>query len=119
VHCQTPIVFLQRPDVEEKRLEFDNAQAGTLGLEAAFGCLHQIFNLEETISLLTKGWERFKIQKPVIEVGKAACLTLFSPDVEWNFTKEDISSTSKNSMFLGASLKGRVLGTISNNSSTL
>ena len=106
-------------DVEEKRLEFDNAQSGTLGLESAFGSLHQIFSLEETISLLTKGWERFKIQKPEIEVGKAACLTLFSPDEEWNFTKEAISSTSKNSMFLGTSLKGRVLGTISNNSSTL
>ncbi|MEM9362544.1 MAG: dihydroorotase [Bacteroidota bacterium] len=106
-------------DVEEKRLEFDNAHAGTLGLESAFGSLSQIFTLEETISLLTKGWERFKIQRPSIEVGQVACLTLFRPDEEWNFAKEDILSTSKNSMFLGSSLKGRVLGTISNNSSTL
>ncbi|MEM9076405.1 MAG: dihydroorotase [Bacteroidota bacterium] len=106
-------------DIEEKRLEFDNALSGTIGMESAFGSLSKIFPLEETIGLLTKGWERFSIQKPTIEVGESACLTLFIPDQDWTFTKDDIMSTSKNSMFLETPLKGRVLGTISNNTINL
>nr|WP_298998596.1 dihydroorotase [uncultured Allomuricauda sp.] len=106
-------------DVEEKRLEFDNALDGTIGLESAFGSLNQIFELEETIQFLTKGWERFNIEKPKIETGNPACLTLFEPNEEWDFTANDIGSTSKNSMFLNAAQKGKVLGTISNNILTL
>ena len=106
-------------DIEEKRLEFDNAISGTIGLESAFGSLNQIFDLEDTIALLTKGWERFAIDKPKIEAGSVACLTLFDPDAEWTFTKDDILSTSKNSMFLDTPQKGKVLGTISNQIGTL
>jgi len=41
-----------------------------------------------------------------------AKLTLFNPDHAYRFEKGHIHSTSKNSMFLGAELKGRVYGTI-------
>ncbi|PRX55113.1 dihydroorotase [Flagellimonas meridianipacifica] len=106
-------------DIEEKRLEFDNAHAGTIGLESAFGSLNPVFGLEETVGLLTKGWERFNIEKPKIETGSPACFTLFEPYEEWYFTEKDIKSTSRNSMFLDAPQKGRVIGTISNNTLTL
>ncbi len=102
-------------DIEEKRLEFDNALSGTIGLESAFGSLNQIFGVEESITLLTKGWERFNLDKPSIEVGAKACLTFFDPNEEWVFTKKDIKSTSKNSMYLDTAQKGKVLGTIANN----
>ena len=106
-------------DIEEKRLEFDNALSGTIGMESAFGSLNQVLDLEDTIKVLTKGWERFNLIKPEIAEGKTACLTLFEANEEWTFTEKDVLSTSKNSMFLNTPQKGRVLGTISNNIITL
>ncbi|WP_420399478.1 dihydroorotase [Flagellimonas sp.] len=106
-------------DIEEKRVEFDNAAYGTIGLETAFGTLNPIFKLEETISILTQGRERFGLQSPKLKEGENACLTLFDPDMEWEF-KEDLSqSTSKNSMFLGTRLRGKALGVINNNQFTV
>lgn len=106
-------------DVEHKRVEFDNAKNGSLGLESAFGCLNTIFELDETITLLTKGRSRYQIESPKLEEGAMACLTLFNPEGEYIFGTGDILSTSKNSMFVGATLKGTVYGIINNDLSTL
>ena len=106
-------------DIEHKRVEFDNAKSGSLGLESAFGSLNTIFELDETITLLTKGRERYQIDSPKLEEGAKACLTLFNPDGEYTFDTKHILSTSKNSMFVGAELKGKVYGVINNNQSTL
>jgi dihydroorotase len=102
-------------DIEHKRVEFDNASDGTIGLESAFGMLNQIFDLDTTISLLTKGRERYGIETPVLKVGENAALTLFDPDQEYTFEDEDILSNSKNSCFVGSKLKGKVYGIVSNN----
>jgi len=102
-------------DIEQKRVEFDNASDGTIGLESAFGMLNQIFDLDTTISLLTKGRERYGIETPVLKVGENAALTLFDPDQEYTFEEKDILSNSKNSCFLGSKLKGKVYGIVSNN----
>lgn len=102
-------------NIEEKRVEFDNAAYGTIGLETAFGILNQIFDIETTITLLTKGRERYKLESQSIKEGETACLSLFNPKTEFNFTKKDITSTSKNSMFFEKTMKGRVLGIICNN----
>ncbi|WP_420601348.1 dihydroorotase [Flagellimonas sp.] len=101
-------------DIEEKRVEFDNAVDGTIGLESAFGSLNQIFGLEDTIALLTKGRERFGLESPIFKEGEKACLTLFDPSEEMTFTMDSILSTSKNSMFLESQLKGKVFGIINN-----
>ncbi|MCM4166189.1 Dihydroorotase [Arenibacter antarcticus] len=101
-------------DIELKRVEFDNASNGTIGLESAFGTLNTIFNLETTISLLTKGRERYGIPIPVLKVGEKATLTLFDPEIEYIFTEDHIRSSSKNSTFLGRKMKGKALGIIGN-----
>lgn len=101
-------------DIEEKRVEFDHAAYGTLGLETAFGSILPIFGLEETIDLMTKGHDRFGITKPEFKEGESACLTLFDPSSEWTFEKDSIHSKSKNSMFLGHAMQGKVLGVIHN-----
>ncbi|TMM57038.1 dihydroorotase [Maribacter algarum] len=102
-------------NIEEKRVEFDNATDGSLGLETTFGILNQIFDLEKSIELLTRGRERYQLQTPVFKEGEIACLTLFNPEEEFTFTKEEIVSTSNNSMYLGKLIKGRVFGVICNN----
>lgn len=101
-------------NVEEKRIEFDNAGYGSIGLENAFGILNQLMDTETAIGLLTKGRERYGLETPVIMEGRTACLTLFDPEGEYVFGKDDILSTSKNSMFQGSRLKGKAHGVISN-----
>ena len=100
-------------DIENKKVEFEHALYGTTGLESAFGALLKIFDLEETVNLLTRGRERFKIKEYEIKPGQEANFTLFSPSGKYVFTQEHIHSTSKNSIFLKSELKGKVYGIIS------
>jgi len=102
-------------NIENKKVEFDNADFGTIGLESAFGSLNLLFGLEKTIKLLTKGRERYGLETPKIKEGEKAFITFFNPDETFNFKKEDSISTSKNSAFIGKELKGKVYGIIANN----
>ncbi len=102
-------------NIEEKRVEFDNAAYGTIGLESAFGVLNALFGMETTVELLTKGRERFQLNSASIKKNETACLTLFDPNVERTFAENDIYSTSKNSLFFNHKLKGKVYGVINNN----
>lgn len=102
-------------DIEHKNVEFENALYGTIGLESAFGTLHSLFDLDECVRILTGGKQRFSVEAHGIEEGKPADLTLFVPTEEYVFEQNNIHSTSKNSMFLGKKLKGKIIGIFSNN----
>ena len=102
-------------DIEHKKVEFENALYGSIGLESAYGSLLNLFSLEETIALLTKGRNRFGISKPEIKEGNKANLSLFTPDGAYVFTSQNIQSSSKNSLFLDSTLRGKVYGIISGN----
>jgi dihydroorotase len=39
-------------DIEEKKIEFDHANYGTIGLESAFGALQTIFSTKKTIEAI-------------------------------------------------------------------
>ena len=106
-------------DVEHKKVEFDHAKNGTIGLESAFGALHTLFNLETTITLLTKGGSRFGKTSTPIKVGNQANISLFNPDVNISFTTKNIISKSKNAIFENETLKGKVFGIIANNTALL
>ncbi len=97
-------------DIEHKKMEFDLAKNGTIGLESAFGALLTILPLESVVEKLTFGKSIFKIQNQPIQEGNKANLTFFNPEGNWIFTKENILSKSKNSAFLGTSMKGNVYG---------
>lgn len=102
-------------NIEFKKVEFDNAEYGSIGLESAFGVANQLFDLETTIELLTKGRRRYGIESPSLEEGAQANLTLFEPKMTYAFEKEHITSTSKNTMYLNNQMKGTILGVICNN----
>lgn len=102
-------------NIELKKVEFDFAAFGTIGLESAFGALHTIFTTKKTIDLLTKGKDRFGIESSSINIGNKLNATLFNPDEASVFSKEDIVSKSKNSMFIETKLKGKVYGIFNNN----
>ena len=102
-------------DIEDKKIEFDFAKYGTIGLESAFGALNSVFTIKKTIELLSKGKQRFGIKSSPIAVGNKADLSLFNPNENFLFSKENMFSRSKNSMFENKELKGIVYGIISNN----
>ncbi|MAU72797.1 MAG: dihydroorotase [Pseudozobellia sp.] len=106
-------------NIEEKRVEFDNAEYGSLGLESSFGVMNKLFGTETAIELLSKGREVYDIDTPKLKEGEKANLTIFNPEKKFTPAEENLSSTSKNSMYLGKSLKGIVYGTINNGKAVL
>ena len=101
-------------DIEHKKLEFDLAKDGTIGLESAFGALQTVLPLQIIIEKLTSVKSIFGIEENTIEVGAIANLSLFETESNWIFTKENIVSKSKNSAFLGQTMKGKAIGIINN-----
>ncbi|MDO6758930.1 dihydroorotase [Tamlana sp. 2_MG-2023] len=102
-------------NIELKKIEFDYADYGTIGLESAFGALQNLFTTKKTIDILTKGKSRFGIESSLIGEGNTANLSLFNPDKKAAFTKNDMASKSKNAIFENEVLKGSVYGIIANN----
>lgn len=97
-------------DIEHKKMEFDAAKNGTIGLESAYGALMTVLPLEKVIEKLTSGKTVFGIANQAIKEGAAANITLFNPQGESVFSKSSILSKSKNSAFLGMEMKGKVYG---------
>ena len=102
-------------DIEQKKIEFDHAEYGTIGLESAFGALQNVFTLKKTIDILTRGKSRFGLENTTINTGNNLNISLFNPDTQYEFSKSDIISKSQNAIFEGEELKGKVYGIISNN----
>ncbi|PTT04363.1 dihydroorotase [Flavobacterium sp. HMWF030] len=102
-------------DIEFKKMEFDTAKNGTIGLESAFGALLTVLPLETVIDKLTLGKAVFGIENNTIAEGSKANFTFFTPEGKSTFTKQNILSKSKNSAFLGTELKGSVYGILNQN----
>ncbi len=102
-------------DIEDKKVEYSIAKDGSIGLESAFGALHSIFDLETIIKCLSDNPKHiFKQEKTSIAVDQKADLSLFNPDTSYEFSLDDIQSTSKNSIFIGNQLKGKAYGIYAN-----
>ncbi|WP_194850369.1 dihydroorotase [Nonlabens antarcticus] len=101
--------------VESKNVEFDQADYGTIGLESSFGMACQVLGMELSIKLLTAGYMAFHQDQPEIAEGKPANLTFFDPEDLRILEKNNLESTSKNSLFIGRKLKGKALGILNNN----
>jgi dihydroorotase len=101
-------------DIEHKKMEFDLAKDGTIGLESAFGALLTVLPLEKVIEKLTSGKATFcpeiSGESQTIAEGNKANISLFNPNGKSTFTNENILSKSKNSAFLGTEIQGKVYG---------
>ncbi len=97
-------------DIEHKKMEFDLAKNGTIGLESAFGALQNVLPLDLIIEKLTFGKTIFATENDAIDVNVKANITLFTPQGKSIFTKESVLSKSKNSAFFGMEMKGKVYG---------
>ncbi len=105
---------------EDKEVEYDGAPPGLIGLETAFALAIKelvaggILTLPQLIEKMSAGPARIMgfLNKGEILVGKDADIAIVDMDREWKVTKEDMVSKSKNSPFMGWTLKGRVMATI-------
>lgn len=102
-------------DIEHKKMDFDTAKNGTIGLESAFGALLTVLPVETVIEKLTSGRALFGLKTPSITEGTPANLCLFNPDGKSTFTLDKILSKSKNSAFIGSEIKGEVYGILNQN----
>lgn len=102
-------------DIEHKKMEFDLAKYGTVGLESAFGALATVLPVDIIVEKLTSGRPIFNINSSEIKEGNTVDISLFSTENEWEFTKNALLSKSKNTAFLGSKMKGKALGIYNNN----
>jgi len=102
-------------DIEHKKLEFSLAKDGTIGLESLFGAVNSVIDVETTIKALTVNPRIVFNQEPhSIKKDTLANMTLFNPAGNYIFSEEHILSTSKNAVFIGKELQGKVYGIYAN-----
>jgi|TARA_B110000483_G_scaffold129739_1_gene155442 dihydroorotase len=107
-------------EIETKKIEFDNAAFGIIGLESAFGLivknLDQHLKINQIIDKISVNPRKILgLKQNSIEVGNTANITLFDPSMEWIFNEDSIKSKSMNSPFIGDKLKGKALAIYNNN----
>ncbi len=110
-HAPHPLVEKQRP--------FVDAPFGVIGLETAFSLVlerlvgEKHIDLAQLLSLLTtKPAAIMQIESPEIAKNKQANLTLFDPQIRWQYDPQAGCSKSSNSPFTGRSLQGRIVFTL-------
>ena len=103
---------------DSKVLEFEYAQPGITGLETAFAVLSTTvegLHVEKIVEMMAINPRRiFNMEAATIKEGNRAVITMFDPNMKWTFTEKDIKSLSRNSPFIGKSLKGKPIGIINN-----
>lgn len=107
-------------DIENKQCEFDNTAFGMINLQTSFAVMNTALtdkvDLTEIIeSITSKPRAILKLSQPQLKEGEIANLTLFSPSTEFVLEKNQIVSKSKNSPFIGRTLKGTVIGIVNKN----
>jgi dihydroorotase len=104
---------------EDKDVPFEAAAFGVTGLETAFPVLYTdlvrpgLLPLETVVTRMTAGPSAaFGIDRPRLEVGAPAALSLWDLDADWTVRPERFLSRSANSAFLGRRLHGLCLLTL-------
>jgi dihydroorotase len=107
-----------RPEDEEnKKLEFDMAAPGMLGLQTLYPLVNMYSDLSTDqiiYKIAVRPREVLGIEVPTIKENEKANITIFSPSAEWTFEENQLESLSKNTPFIGKKLKGKVVGVVNN-----
>ncbi|MBF0388326.1 MAG: dihydroorotase [Candidatus Omnitrophica bacterium] len=105
---------------EDKEVEYDGAPPGLIGLETAFALAFQelvaagVLTLPQLAGKMSLAPARLMglANKGELAVGKDADIVILDMEREWQVSKEDTASRSRNSPFIGWNFKGRVSVTI-------
>jgi len=104
--------------VDDKNVEFAIAANGIVGLETLIPLTlrlvaDKVISLSKAIELMTCGPARLLgIDRGTLSVGAVADMTLINPNKEWEVTEAGLHSKSKNSYFIGHTLKGCAVKTL-------
>ncbi len=104
-------------DEESKRLPFQEAASGAVGLETLLPAALRLYHNDQlTLPQLFRAMslnpaKRFGLEGGRLAVGAAADFVLFDPDTPFVLDRTKLNSKSKNTPFDGARLQGKVLGT--------
>ena len=103
----------------EKDVEFERAPFGVIGLETAFAvCYTQLvasgrISLVELVRRMSLApAQRFGLPGGKLEAAAPASFAVLDPDERWQVRPQALRSRSRNSPFLGRTLRGRVVATI-------
>lgn len=103
-------------DEESKKLEFDLADYGILGLQTTvveISRMAEQVGIETLIDKITRTPRTLLgLAQPVIDKGQNCNLTLFDMDYSWTLDANSNKSKSKNSPYWNKPLKGKVLATL-------
>lgn len=109
--------------IDEKKVEFDNAEYGMSTLDTAFAVARKatsgVLTEEQLIEKFLFAYNLLRVERPLIEENEAAVLTVFNADDNVVFEWNQILSKSKNTPFTGMSLQGKVFGVINQNKTNL
>jgi len=102
-------------DIENKVVEFDNAESGNIGLETCFALVNTHMPKPLSLDLWVQKTainprKLFNLQVPSIQEGEKANLTLFDPLLSWELEQKSLKSKSTNTPLIGSKLKGKVIG---------
>ncbi|MFT3701788.1 MAG: dihydroorotase [Agriterribacter sp.] len=99
---------------DSKTCEFEYAGYGAIALETAFGVAGSVgINADRWVEMCAINARNiFGLQAAEIKEQSIADITLFNPSETFLFDQKNIQSKSKNSPFVGKSLKGKVIGVI-------
>lgn len=104
-------------DEESKRLPFEEAASGAIGLETLLpAALRLVHDQRMTLPTLWRALSlnpsrRLRLDSGRLSLGAPADLVLFDPDTPFVLNRFDLLSKSKNTPFDEARMQGRVLGT--------
>ena len=102
-------------DIESKDTEFGNSAFGIIGTQTLYAALNTIpeFSTEENVKFIsTNPRSIFNVEIDAIEANSNANLTLFLTDHQWKVNTLELASKSKNTPFIGQTLKGKAIGVI-------
>ena len=113
------LVSDHRPEDEEgKKLEFDMAAFGMLGIQDLGSMLQEIskqIDIDVLIEKITYQPRRLLgLEMPAIRKGQRAVLTLFDPLKKWFFDENSNQSKSRNSPNFGKELSGKAVAVFNN-----
>ncbi len=106
-------------NIEEKKVEFNLAAAGMVGLETALALVltklveTKWLTLKQAVAKMTSlPAQILKLNKGTMKVGADADLIVVDPKAEWTVDASQFASKSHNTPFNGWKLKGKVTHTI-------
>jgi dihydroorotase len=108
-------------NIEEKKIEFNQAASGLIGLETALALTltelveKKVLTPKQALEKMTAGPAAIlNLPKGTLKAGSAADVIVVDPNLAWTVEAARFASKSRNSPFGGWQLKGKVLHTIVN-----